>query len=108
MTGSEDANMIESKLDLFLKAIDSLSMRTNVLEDFATQARVVEASQPMQTASTSRTSLPSQNYNSNISTTKEPWISLPEKFDGSRSKLLGVCESSPIHHRLPSLTIFSR
>jgi len=85
MTGSGDINMIESKLDLVLKAIDSLSMKTNVLDDFAakvnTNSRVIEASQSMSPDSISRTSLPIQN--SNMATTKEPRISLPDKFDGS-------------------------
>jgi len=72
MTGSEDVSMIESKLDLILKAINSLSMRTNILQDFATKTRVVEAFQLMQTASTLGISLPTQDYNSNISTMKKP------------------------------------
>jgi len=60
MTKSEDTSMIEFELDLILKAINSLSKRTNVLEDFATKTRVVKASQPIQTTSISRTSLPTQ------------------------------------------------
>jgi len=82
---NEDVNMIESELDLVLKAINSLSMRTNVFEDFAakvnTNSRVVEASQSMSPDSILGTSLLTQN--SNIATTKEPWISPLDKFDGS-------------------------
>jgi len=85
MTRSEDVNMIESKLDLVLKAIDFLSMKTNVLEGFAakinTNFTVVETSQSMSPASISGTSLPIQN--SNITTKKEPRISFLDKFDGS-------------------------
>jgi len=51
MIGSEDVNMIESKLDLIFKAIISLSMRTNVLEDFVSKismnSTMVETSQSM-------------------------------------------------------------
>ena len=34
MSGGEDINTTETKLDLILKAIESLSMRTNILENF--------------------------------------------------------------------------
>jgi len=81
MIGSEDANIIESKLDPFLKAINSLFMRTNVFKDFTAKIKVIEASQSTQTASTSMTSLPTQHSNSNMSTIKEPRINFPEKFD---------------------------
>jgi len=83
MIESEGTSIIESKLDLVLKVINSLSMRIYVLEDFVTKTRTIEASQPMQTTSTSATILPTQGYNSKISNTKKSWISLPENFDAS-------------------------
>lgn len=49
MSRSEVMNSKETKLDLILKAIESLSMRTNILEDFAatmdSKQQATEASQ---------------------------------------------------------------
>lgn len=93
MSGSEDMNTTETKLDLILKAIESLSMRTNILEDFAAtvdaKQRASKTSESLPTIVTSTTMLPTQALGPSPSTIKEPRVSLPEKFDGSRSKFRG-------------------
>jgi len=58
MVRSKEVSIIGIKIDFILKAINSLSMRTNVFEDFVAKTRVVEAVQPMPPTSTLGTSLP--------------------------------------------------
>ena len=89
MSGNSDTNTAETKLDLILKAIESLSMRTNVLEDFAAKVDTNRRAAEAPATTTSRPMMTTQDFDPSLSTAKEPRISLPEKFDGSRSKFQG-------------------
>ncbi len=75
MSRGEDTNTLETKLDLIFKAIESLSMRTNILEDFAANVdsnqRAAETSQAVPTTSTSKTMSPTQGFNPSSLPVKE-------------------------------------
>jgi hypothetical protein len=88
------ADSQKSKLDMVLKAIEALTVRTRALENLASgvgtsiEARIHH---PMQhVAVEGPTPLPSQgnncsnkNLNGSATKFKEPMVSLPEKFDGT-------------------------
>lgn len=106
MSGGVDNSLVdlpESKLDDVLVAIQALTTRTNRIEEFFTKlsnnhgigtsqsmpnsnAQVFPSTEPTM-PSTQRETLSTQH--GDILKIKEPRISLPEKFDGTRSKFRG-------------------
>jgi hypothetical protein len=103
MLGVQEINMVDShelKLDVVLKAIEALTVRTGALENLASGVATslgAEIPQPMQhVAVEGPTPLPSQgnncfhqNLDGGATKYREPRVSLPEKFDGTRSKFQG-------------------
>lgn len=99
--GIEDVH--ESKLDSVLNAIQALTMRTDRIEEFFTRfsnSHGVGTSQtmPISGAQVFPSSVPTVSSTERQNSTaehgdmfkiKEPRISLPEKFDGTRSKFRG-------------------
>jgi hypothetical protein len=95
------ADLVESKLDTVLKAIEALSIRTNEIESFVSRLHNDLGAGPSQTSpapqvfpSGEPSILPIQEENpstQHVETLriKEPRISLPDKFDGTRSKFRG-------------------
>jgi hypothetical protein len=95
------ADLAESKLDTVLKAIEALSIRTNEIESFVSRLHNDLGAGPSQTSpapqvfpSGEPSILPIQEENpstQHVETLriKEPRISLPDKFDGTRSKFRG-------------------
>jgi len=90
------AESLESKLDAIMNALASLSHRTAEIEgvmaglhnDRASGIAPSKAYQP-QTSAPEEAVLPSVRQDPVVLQQKEPRVSLPEKFDGTRSKFRG-------------------
>jgi hypothetical protein len=97
MAGGEDVNMLESpesKLDSIMNMLNVLSRRTTEIEGFFAKfsgdvrpTTVQPPVQPLPQASTSKEAV--APLFEETRSLKEPRVSLPEKFDGTRSKFRG-------------------
>ena len=101
MTGGEDVRMVdstESKLDAIINALNALSVRTLELEGMFSKLQsdtkpsmIPPVVQSLLQPSTSKDTVApmAQQDSPPIQQRKEPRVSLPEKFDGTRSNFRG-------------------
>ena len=88
------AENLDSKLDAIMNALASLSHRTAEIEGVMVGfhndgASVIEPSRAYQTQNSEEKTLPPIQQDPVVLQRKEPRVSLPDKFDGTRSKFRG-------------------